>query len=86
MVAAGPGTSKGPTAYRPTSHCTVAIFTRFDRYSFNPILFRESRHIMSQLNGDRFYYIDTSLSQHLVNYTKHNKCVVGLGPRSKAKA
>ena len=34
----------------------------FDRYSFNPILFRESRHIMFQLNGDRLYCIDTSLS------------------------
>ena len=68
----------GPTAYKSL----MAIFTRCltDRgggYSLNPILFRESRHTMSQLNGDRLYCIDTSLSQHLINDTKHNKCVVG---------
>ena len=53
------------------------IHSVFDQYFFNPILFRESRHIMSQLNGDRLYCIDTSLSQPLINDTKHNKCVVG---------
>ena len=54
-------------------------YSEFDRYSFNRILFRESRHIVSQLNGDRLYCIDTSLSQHLIQIidTKHNKCVVG---------
>ena len=50
-----------------------------------PILFHESRHFYHiTIEWGRLYCIDTSLSQHLINYTKHNKCV---GPsRSKAKA
>ena len=35
----------GPTAYRPITD--GYIHSVFDRYSFNRILFRESRHIMS---------------------------------------
>ena len=42
------------------------------------ILFHESRHFYYiTIEWGRLYCIDTSLSQHLINDTKHNKYVVG---------
>ena len=41
-------------------------------------LFHESRHFYHiTIEWGRLYCIDTSLSQHLINDAKHNKCVVG---------
>ena len=62
----------------------IYIHSVFDRYSFNLyiyiILFHESRHFYHiTIEWDRLYCIDTSLSQHLINDTKHrpNNYVVG---------
>ena len=58
----------------------MAMFTQCltDLYSFNQYYFM-NRDIFYHITIEwgRLYCIDTSLSQHLINDTKHNKYVVG---------
>ena len=57
-----------------TQYLTYILLTNI--YIF--ILFQESRHFYHiTIEWGRRYCIDTSLSQHLINDTKHNKYVVG---------
>ena len=81
MVAAGPGTETLLRIYKSL----MAIFTQcLTDILLTNILFHESRHFYHiTIEWGRLYCIDTSLPQHLINDTKHNRPTYVVGQRLK---